>query len=43
MHFFDYAKDDKKYLIWELTAAILIRTASVVYQRSPSFTEQDPS
>ncbi|KAJ1685283.1 hypothetical protein LUZ63_016673 [Rhynchospora breviuscula] len=42
LHFFDYTKDDTKYLIWGLTAAILIRAASVVYQRSPSFQEQHP-
>jgi coenzyme A diphosphatase NUDT7 len=43
LHFFDYTKDDTKYSIWGLTAAILIRAASVVYQRSPSFTEQHPN
>ncbi|KAJ3701207.1 hypothetical protein LUZ61_004912 [Rhynchospora tenuis] len=42
LHFFDYTKDDTKYLIWGLTAGILVRAASVVYQRPPSFQEQNP-
>ncbi|KAJ4813552.1 Nudix hydrolase 15 [Rhynchospora pubera] len=42
LHFFNYTKDDTKYLIWGLTAGILIRAASVVHQRSPSFQEQHP-
>ncbi|KAJ4757503.1 Nudix hydrolase [Rhynchospora pubera] len=42
LHFFYYTKADTKYLIWGLTAGILIRAASVVYQRSPSFQEQHP-
>nr|GME11997.1 nudix hydrolase 15, mitochondrial-like [Ipomoea batatas] len=42
LHFFDYEIGDKKYLIWGLTAGILIRAASVVYQRPPAFTEQNP-
>lgn len=42
IHFFDYEMDGKKYLIWGLTAGILIRAASVVYQRSPTFLEQSP-
>ncbi|XP_059663909.1 nudix hydrolase 15, mitochondrial-like [Cornus florida] len=41
MHFFDYETDNKKYLIWGLTAGILIRAASVVYQRPPVFLEQN--
>ncbi|KAI0522593.1 hypothetical protein KFK09_004976 [Dendrobium nobile] len=40
IHFFDYKTDDQKYLIWGMTASILINTASVVYQRPPSFAEQ---
>lgn len=42
LHFFDYETGDKKYLIWGLTAGILIRAASVVYQRPPAFVEQNP-
>ncbi|XP_047339202.1 nudix hydrolase 15, mitochondrial-like [Impatiens glandulifera] len=37
VHYFDYETDNGKYLIWGLTAGILIRAASVVYQRHPSF------
>ncbi|KAE8674254.1 Nudix hydrolase 22 [Hibiscus syriacus] len=39
LHFFDYETEDKKYLIWGLTARILIRAASVVYQLPPAFLE----
>ncbi|KAH7682294.1 Peroxisomal NUDIX hydrolase protein [Dioscorea alata] len=42
IHFFDYETKDNKFVIWGLTAFILIRAASVVYQRSPSFPEQNP-
>lgn len=42
IHLFDYEMDNKKYLIWGLTAGILIRAASVVYQRPPAFLEQNP-
>lgn len=42
LHFFDYEFEDKKYLIWGLTAGILIRAASVVYRRPPAFLEQNP-
>ncbi|CAK9148200.1 unnamed protein product [Ilex paraguariensis] len=42
MHFFDYEMNDKKYVIFGLTAAILIRAASVVFKRSPAFLEQKP-
>lgn len=43
IHFFDYDDiEQKKYLIWGLTAGILIRAASVVYQRPPVFVEQNP-
>ncbi|KAL6991170.1 Nudix hydrolase 15, mitochondrial [Sarracenia purpurea var. burkii] len=42
VHFFDYQTDGKKYMIWGLTAGILIRAASVVYQRPPAFMEQHP-
>ncbi|KAJ8421967.1 hypothetical protein Cgig2_008424 [Carnegiea gigantea] len=42
IHYFDYEADNKRYLIWGLTAGILIRAASVVYQRGPPFVEQNP-
>uniref|UniRef100_A0A5B7ADC5 Nudix hydrolase domain-containing protein n=1 Tax=Davidia involucrata TaxID=16924 RepID=A0A5B7ADC5_DAVIN len=42
IHYFDYETNNKKYLIWGLTAGILIRAASVVYQRPPAFLEQNP-
>ncbi|KAG2683899.1 hypothetical protein I3760_10G055700 [Carya illinoinensis] len=40
IHFFDYETENKKYLIWGFTAGILIRAASVVFQRPPAFVEQ---
>ncbi|KAG8385477.1 hypothetical protein BUALT_Bualt03G0049400 [Buddleja alternifolia] len=42
LHFFDYQAENKSYVIWALTAAILIKTASVVYQRPPAFQERRP-
>ncbi|CAK7350460.1 unnamed protein product [Dovyalis caffra] len=42
IHFFDYETGNKKYLIWGLTAGVLIKAASVVYQRPPAFVEQNP-
>ncbi|KAL2494749.1 Nudix hydrolase 15 [Forsythia ovata] len=42
IHFFDYEMNDKKYLIWGLTAGVLIRAASIVYQKPPGFLEQNP-
>lgn len=43
IHYFDYETNSKKkYVIWGLTAGILIRAASVVYQRPPAFLEQNP-
>ncbi|TQD88219.1 hypothetical protein C1H46_026280 [Malus baccata] len=42
IHFFDYETKNKKYMIWGLTAGILIRAASVVYKRPPNFVEQNP-
>lgn len=42
VHFFDYEMGNKKYLIWGLTAGILIRAASIVYKRPPDFLEQNP-
>ncbi|KAF8031151.1 hypothetical protein BT93_D0373 [Corymbia citriodora subsp. variegata] len=42
LHRFDYQAADKKYEIFALTAGILIRTASVIYQRPPAFAERCP-
>ncbi|KAK1426468.1 hypothetical protein QVD17_15142 [Tagetes erecta] len=42
IHYFNYETGGKKYMIWGLTAGILIRAASVVYQRPPAFLEQIP-
>lgn len=42
IHFFDYETENKKYLIWGLTAGILIKAASVVLQQPPAFVEQNP-
>ncbi|KAL9253439.1 Nudix hydrolase 15, mitochondrial-like protein [Drosera capensis] len=42
VHYFDYETGGTKYLIWGLTAGILIRAASVVFDRSPPFLEQNP-
>lgn len=42
LHFFDYKTEDNMYVIWALTAGILIKAASIVYQRSPDFLEQKP-
>ncbi|KAK7319783.1 hypothetical protein RJT34_04508 [Clitoria ternatea] len=42
LHYFDYKVGHNKYLVWGLTAGILIRAASVVYQRPPAFMEQNP-
>ncbi|CAK9321082.1 unnamed protein product [Citrullus colocynthis] len=42
VHFFDYGTENKKYVIWGLTAGILIRAASIVLQSSPPFLEQNP-
>ena len=39
VHYFDFVVNDEKYLIWGLTASILIRCASIVYQRSPEFVD----
>lgn len=42
IHLFDYEMEHKKFLIWGLTAGILIRAASLVFQRPPAFMEQNP-
>lgn len=42
LHFFDYEAENGKYVIWALTAGILIAAASLVYQRPPDFQERKP-
>lgn len=42
VHYFDFQTERKKFLIWGLTASILVRAASVIYQRPPSFPEVVP-
>lgn len=42
LHFFDYEAEGDKYVIWALTAGILINVASVVYQCPPAFQERRP-
>ncbi|MCO5554765.1 hypothetical protein L7F22_008299 [Adiantum nelumboides] len=39
LHFFEHQTENDKFLIWGLTAAILIRCASLIYRRSPTFEE----
>ncbi|XP_077245618.1 nudix hydrolase 15, mitochondrial-like isoform X1 [Tasmannia lanceolata] len=41
-HLFDFETENGNFLIWGFTASILIRTASVVYQREPPFEEHLP-
>ncbi|GFZ06131.1 nudix hydrolase homolog 15 [Actinidia rufa] len=42
IHYFDYEADGKTYVIWGLTAGVLIKAASVVYQRPPAFSGAEP-
>ncbi|KAK4745401.1 hypothetical protein SAY87_011713 [Trapa incisa] len=42
MHFFCYETKDDKYLIWGLTAWILIKAAMIVFKRPPDFPERIP-
>eukprot|EP00252_Welwitschia_mirabilis_P025677 TRINITY_DN8138_c0_g1_i1.p1 TRINITY_DN8138_c0_g1~~TRINITY_DN8138_c0_g1_i1.p1 ORF type:complete len:301 (+),score=63.08 TRINITY_DN8138_c0_g1_i1:71-973(+) len=42
VHYFDYYANKRKFLIWGLTASILVRAASIIYQRSPPFPEIVP-
>ncbi|KAL2524239.1 Nudix hydrolase 15 [Abeliophyllum distichum] len=42
LHFFDYQADNETYVIWALTAAILIKAASIVYHQPPAFEECRP-
>ncbi|KAG5247035.1 nudix hydrolase [Salix suchowensis] len=42
-HFFDYQSGEKGFTTWAITAAILIRAATIVYQRPPAFLERRPA
>nr|ABK22221.1 unknown [Picea sitchensis] len=42
-HYFDFQTENMKFLIWGITARILVRAASVIYQRQPSFSEVVPN
>ncbi|XP_059669941.1 nudix hydrolase 15, mitochondrial-like [Cornus florida] len=42
VHHFDYRTNNEKYVVCGLTAGVLIKAASVVYQRPPAFLEQNP-
>ncbi|KAK1412296.1 hypothetical protein QVD17_33429 [Tagetes erecta] len=42
LHYFDFKTNNKVYVIWALTAGILISTASLVYQRPPNFEPRMP-
>jgi coenzyme A diphosphatase NUDT7 len=42
IHYFDYEVENKKYVIWAITAAILIRASTLILQRPPAFLEQRP-
>lgn len=42
-HFFDYQSGEKGFTTWAITAAILIRAATIVYQRPPAFLERRPT
>ncbi|ERN13971.1 nudix hydrolase 15, mitochondrial [Amborella trichopoda] len=44
LHYFDFLSENgKMYVIWGLTAGILIRSASIIYQRPPAFIEVPPN
>ncbi|MFS8023086.1 putative NAD(+) diphosphatase [Helianthus anomalus] len=42
LHYFDFKANNMVYVIWALTAGILISTASLVYQRPPEFEPRMP-
>ncbi|XP_023519154.1 nudix hydrolase 11-like isoform X1 [Cucurbita pepo subsp. pepo] len=42
LHFFEYEYENENYVIWALTAGILIKAASLVFQRPPAFLERPP-
>jgi coenzyme A diphosphatase NUDT7 len=33
IHYFDYEADQQKFVIWGLTAAILMKCASIIYEQ----------
>ncbi|KAH7365863.1 hypothetical protein KP509_18G050000 [Ceratopteris richardii] len=41
LHFFEHEVGDEKFLIWGLTASILVRCASFIYRRPPEFEKVD--
>lgn len=43
LHFFDHQVENELYVIWALTAGILIKFASIVYQQPPAFEERRPA
>lgn len=43
LHYFDYKANGRTYVIFALTAGILIETASLVYRQSPAFEERKPN
>ncbi|XP_010924428.1 nudix hydrolase 15, mitochondrial-like [Elaeis guineensis] len=42
VHYFNFSTENKNFVIWGLTATMLIHAASIIYQRPPSFPEQKP-
>ncbi|KAI7755903.1 hypothetical protein M8C21_013670 [Ambrosia artemisiifolia] len=42
LHYFDFKANNTMFVIWALTAGILISTASLVYQRPPDFEPRMP-
>ncbi|KAL4585678.1 hypothetical protein LXL04_010302 [Taraxacum kok-saghyz] len=43
LHYFDHETNNRVYVIWALTAGILIATASLVFRRPPDFQERPPN
>ncbi|KAL4585675.1 hypothetical protein LXL04_010299 [Taraxacum kok-saghyz] len=43
LHYFDYETNNRVYVIWALTAGILIAAASLVFRRPPDFEERPPN
>ncbi|XP_073301284.1 nudix hydrolase 15, mitochondrial-like [Primulina huaijiensis] len=43
LHFFNHPWEKESYVIWALTAGILIKAASIVYQKPPAFEERRPT
>ncbi|KAG6384256.1 hypothetical protein SASPL_121434 [Salvia splendens] len=43
VHYFDYETENRCYTIWAVTASILIKAASIIYQRPPAFEEHKPT